>query len=531
MASGLRAYKDELVITDRNGQVIGDVGDALRSVSADWDVDRAGSKGQITVSARGGVLAPNMWVALYRTVIPEEGEIIRHQRSHFRLGRPGFRYTGAREIDTGTPVVEQSASGKDIVDVLASRVLPETFYTPVNGLVMQDVRVLLKMATCGVMGANLVPNGSFEDGATSWLNESSAWIVPQIETDPYWGPTDGVKALTYTFPAGHGFGSQGRYSRIIPVVPGQNRYYISGLSFSEGVRIDHAIHCSFYADPWAYISTNLLSGFANSPAGTWYRHFDVFDVPPGTAFIAFSVISERMADSTGYGWGHWDDIRLGTCTLMPLPDSRFDLPESTATATTRIQTTRGRNFAYDAINGDRLDAIGHHAIFTKQSGALTTRPLRGLEDSEPLRIYGPGSFELLVAPVEIPPGDTAYNHFVALKEDSEDATLSLYAEAVNDNPNDPYSVANTDVNTAPVINVPDAVDQDALQAVVNSAKDRNSTREEISFTILYDPDLTVYDVVEFVDPNHPAALGKWAVQSIADSGHQMTVRGRRVLRG
>lgn len=523
---GIVHIEDEVYVTNRNNE--GGVAIDRVQIQPTWDIDRSGSKGQVSVTADAGVLTPGMWLSTYRTITPERGEIVRFPRGHWHLSRPGITYPGGHEMDTGNVAVMQTASGSDIVDDIAGVVLTEAFYTPVNGHVMNDVRVLAQMATAGIMGPNLVTNGSFENYGTGWTLATSA---PHGGSDGYdqWGaspPASGSRYWWWVTNASAPINTDRYASQDIPIPPGTRYVYASGMAMrlsSDQQDLMVVINGVYHFSP----------AWQRTAYGVWGRRFLVAPVPDGVTSV--TVVAYNQYKVAGPASGEvrfWDDIRLGTCTHMPLPDDRFDLPDSGAIATTRIQTSENKNTLYDAINADRLSAIGMNALATDMSGRLTTQTIRTLANATPKYTFGPNDIELLdMVPPEISAiNELPPNHWRAVKEDPQDADLSMRADSYNNNANDPFSVINSGgIRSAQVITVQDAISQTALQAVADGARDRYSLAETVRFAIMPIRDINVYDIVAIADADMPEINGLWALNSIDASGDYLTITATRAV--
>lgn len=531
--TGIRHYEDEVFITDRNNEVRIPLEGV--DVHPTWDIDRSGSKGQIAVTAHRGGLEENMWIATYRTIVPERGEIIRYPRGHWRLSGVSTSYDGSHEMDTGIPSQPQTARGTDIIDDLAEASLTQTFATPRTGIPMSEVRNLIQLATMGTMGGNLVPNGSFEDEGDGWLIGftggavgSHAWTATGGNDTP-----DGVKVWRTNFTAGTAEnGYTWAFSPYIPV-PTTPYMYFSGQFWSSWF-MSNVLELRFYDSSDNQIDVHRARPSSEQqPDGRWHRDLVVVPIPDNAAtFRVVALTFDRQGGRSSAVF--WDDIRAGSALQMPLPDSRINLPPSSATASTRIQTAENKSIGYDAINADRLSATGHYALHTDMDGRLTTVPIRNLGTTSPKYTFGPDDIEILSDPVDVAgPSRPHYNHFSAVKEAFEEDEESMSAHSYNNNVNDPHSVINVGrVVSAPATTVQDAVDEDALQAVADGARDRYSTQEEIRFSIMPLPDLTVYDVIRIVDADMPKANGDWAMNSIDDTpGGYMAITARRATTG
>lgn len=530
---GIVHIEDEVFITDRDNAVRIPV--ERVEIRPTWDIDRAGSKGQVSVTAEAGVLEPGMWLSTYRTITPERGEIIRYPRGHWHLSRPGIAYPGGHEMATGNVAVMQTASGSDIVDDIAGVSMTEAFYTPPGGHVLSDVVVLAKMATAGILGPNLVPNHSFENDLADWGNAFEGGATGSVAFQPSNPATiavpEGRKVLGPTFNAGAPIGSRFiAYHQNQEIPAGAKYLYFSGLFYGYGYWWTPIVDVRF-RDEVSTVIQDVVTPFTPE-SYSWKRVFMVVPVPDGAFYFRFAIRAETT--SAGAPWGRplWDDIRAGTATMMPLPDDRFNFPPSTAVATTRIQTSAGKSIGYDAINADRLNAIGFNAIATDMDGRLTSQASRTLANATPRYTFGPGDIEIVddVTPEITAIAEKPYNHWRAVKEDFQDASLSMAADSYNNNPNDPFSVINSgSVHSAPVITVQDAVDGAALQAVADAARDRYSLSETVRFAIMPLQELSVYDVVEIADPEMPELNGLWALNSIDASGDYLVITATRAV--
>ena len=530
--NGIIHIHDETYRSDRNGNDL-ELLPGIVSVHPTWDIDRAGSKGQIDVVAESGILEPNMWITTYRTITPERGEIIRYQRGHWRLSSPGIVYDGAVHMDTGASSQQQTAKGYDIIEDIAGAGLTETFYTPIAGNVMQDVSVAVQMATCGIMGPNLAGNSGFESGTSGWSSWGSYALSVSTGTPSVWEPAEGAQSGSQMIPSAAALNVTGGFYRDIPIPAGAQFMYLSALAGFSGdwYGVDPAIQIE-----WRTSSDEISRSYGTAIVNRtrWNRTFFVAAVPPGAVIARIACNYKKVVAAGGTQTQLlWDDIRCGVCTMMPLPDSRIQLPNSTVPATTRIQTMYDMSYGYDAINADRLSAIGHYALSTTMAGELTTMPIRTLANTQPRYTFHAGDRRLLAAPVEIPAlSGSIYNHFRAKKEDFGDGGGSMIAHAYNDNPNDPNSTVITGrVLSAPVVVVQDAVSQDALQAIAERERDRQSVRETIRLITLPLPDLTIYDVIRIDDPSMPKANGLWAMNSIDDTDIGMVITASRAIGG
>ena len=491
----------------------------ITNVDVDWDIDRSGSKARIDIATHKRVLKDGMWVAPYLRITPEVGDIIYQQLGHYRLGLPSTIVDGS--VDTfGDDKVEQSATGGDIVDLLAQAGLPYTFYTPRRGHVMTDVHNLIKMATCGMMGPNLVQNGSFESEGSNWNGPSwtsggsgsVSWDSPAAWTTP-----DGAKVYRPIFstsnPAG-GVGFVATPSSSMIQIPNDAEYmYVSGLKYTATSSMRMYISVRFHDSSGDDLgSSHYAETQRATPVNQWSRQFMVFPVPDqATQIRLFVFVTDTLGGRSSSG--AWDDIRLGTATQMPIPDSRINLPSSNAIASTRIQTTAGNSIGYEAINADRLAAIGHHAIYTDLTGRLTASPSRDLGSATVARTYQEGDYRFIGATEVQRSANNRYNTVTAVKESFEEGVPPMFVTVWNDDPDDPWSVhylGNVRYPNGPLM-VQDAVDTDALESAALATLERATMQHTLRIQVLPDPTLSVHDVIEIVG-GPEEAQGRWLVE-------------------
>lgn len=536
--TGLATIIDEAFITDRNNRDMVPLGDALvaGSVHTDADIDRAGSKRTMEISAQHGALKAGMWIAPFRTIIPEDGPIRRYQRGHYKLGVPGVLYDGSVLMDVGTPASHQTARGLDIIDDICGAPLQFTFYTPVNGRIMYDCVNLIQIATMGRIGPNLVTNGSFESGSSGWVSvpqgsggASLGW-VPGADVRP---APDGTRTALLTTAAGAANGTGGLIYQDVNIPAGTRYMMLSAVAmcalptrYVTRMRIE-------WRNSDGEISRTQTAAFQNGFWGEWQREVVTAAVPTGATFARVVFFVSVTNGGAGYPGDSAviDDVQLRAIQRLPIDRSRINLPRDTTVATTRIQTMQGESIGYQAINADRMTATGHHAINTDLTGVIVTSRLRDADSGIPKRFFGPG--DIVDGVVDMPTVSTDIpNVFIAVKESFEEGVAPMFAFAYNENPTDPYSIHNAEtLRMGNEILVQDAVSQAELQAAADAARDRFSVQETIRFRIHPDYDLTIYDLIAIDDPDMPNANGTWAVESIADDGPLMVIGARRVLGG
>lgn len=526
---GIVHIEDEVFITNRDNSVAVPV--ERVTLKPTWDIDRAGSKGKVAVTADAGVLKPGMWLSTYRTITPERGAIIRFPRGHWHLSRPGIAYPGGHELDSGNVAMQQTASGSDIVDDIAGVLLTDSVYTPVGSNIMRDVKFLIQLATAGILGTNLVKNGGFESNLDDWTREESH---SGISTGGNWTVTftEGVQSGQVLLKAGGTTGQWAELLQTVAIPPGTMCLLIAGFVYRSVSFISGTMHYEWLDSAGSSIS-GVLDVPVFDPYQIWARVWAFVEVPENAVSVRISLRNTLTANTVDNRAVRFDDIQVRTVSMMPLPESRIRLPQSSAAATTRIQTAEGKRIGTDAINADRLNAIGHNAIATDMEGRLTTQPIRTLANATPRYTFGPGEIELvdMVVPEIAAITEKPLNHWQAIKEDFLDANNSIAADSYNNNPNDPFSVANSGIvrSLHPPIMVQDAIDLDALQAVADAARDRYSLSETVTFAIMPLTDINVYDVVEIRDSDMPDINGLWALNSIDASGDYLSVTATRAV--
>lgn len=515
---GSRISHVETVVyeTDRDnsdGVQIPDITD----VSVDWDIDRSGSKSRIDIITHKRVLNDGMWVAPYLRITPEVGDVQYQQMGHYRLQLPSTISDGS--VDTwGDDKIVQEATGSDIVDLLADASLPFTFYTPVGGNVMSDVRALIKIATAGAMTPIPIANHSFEE-TPLWSGWSTGFTNGAggsfLSTPGSAGITvaDGKRAFGITFDTrpvnGYGFALQ-----YVTIPAGTTRLILTGLHLPYNAAYRGMMNLRFYdASNNLIPDATVTSRVEPERSVQWYRAVVVADVPDNAVSVRVYVESRVVAAGAPWARPMWDDIRLYGITNEPLPDSRINLPPSNATASTRIQTTGGNSIGYEAINADRLAAIGHHAIYTDLTGRLTSSPSRDLGSATVARTYQDGDYRFVGATEVQRSANNRYNTVTAVKESFEEGVPPLVVTVWNDDRDDPWSVhhlGNVRYPNGPLM-VQDAVDNDALESAALATLARATMQHTLRIQVMPDPTLTVHDVIE-ITGGPEEARGRWLIE-------------------
>lgn len=488
----------------------------ITNVDVDWDIDRAGSKARIDIATHKRVLKDGMWVAPYLRITPEVGDIIYQQLGHYRLGLPSTIADGSVD-EWGDDKVEQSATGGDIVDLLADASLPFTFYTPVGGNVMSDVYFLIKLATMGAMTPIPIANHSFEADPlwTGWSTGFTNGAGGAFNTTPG-SPgifvADGKVSLGMTFTTrpvgGYGFAWQ-----IVNIPAGVTKLMLSGLHLPYNAAYRGTMTLLFRDANNNQIGSSHRARVDPGRAAQWYRALVVADVPDDAVTVRVYVESRIVSEGAPWARPMWDDIRLFSITGDPVPDSRINLPPSSATASTRIQTTGGNSIGYEAINADRLAAIGHHAIYTDLTGRLTSSPSRDLATATVSRTYGAEDYRLVGAYEVQRSANNRYNTVTAVKESFEEGVPPLFTTVWNDDRDDPWSVhhlGNVRYPNGPLM-VQDAVDNDALESAALATLARATMQHTLRIQVMPDPTLTVHDVIE-ITGGPEEARGRWLIE-------------------
>ena len=512
IVSGANHIELAVYATDRDN-VTRDPLAFITRVEPDWDIDRAGSKGRVSVASHRRVLQDGMWIATYIRIVPEVGEIIEQQTGHFRMDVPSAEFDGSIGMDGGEKVF-QEAVGSDIVDLLASAQLPFTFYTPVNGDVMSDIRYLVKLATMGKVGPNLLTNGGFESGDSGWLasRSSGAGAVSMPTSVPQSNPPEGNRLADFLFNSGRSAGEYLRIYRDVAIPPDTRYLMVSGIANRATSNHDCQLHVQWRDGSGATISTHLAKG-AGIYQG-WTRFMFTGAPPPNAESVRVLPVVITSGAIAGASRSMWDDIQVRTITSEPIPDSRINLPLSVAKATTRIQTTGGNSIGTTAINADRLAAISHHAINATSDGTLTTSPSRTLDDATPSRTYGENDYRFRGLKRIEPSTQNRYNTVTAVKE-SFDGTPPLSVTVWNDDRDDSWSVhhlGNVGPQGGPVM-VQDAVGLADLEAAARAKLALATMQEDLVIRVAPDPALTVYDVI-LIEGGPIELQGRWLVQAL-----------------
>lgn len=502
--------------TDRDNASRIEVGH-ITYAEPDWDIDRAGSKGRLSIGAHRPVLRDGMWVATHLRIIPEVGEIVDVQTGHFRLDMPNESYDGSVSLVDGEERVIQEAVGDDIVRLLADADLPFTFVTPVNGDVMSDVWFLIKLATSGAIGKNLLTNGGFESGDSGWLTSRSpgAGAVTMPTSVPQSQPPEGLRLADFLFSGGRSSGDYLRIYRDVAIPPDTRYLMVSGITNRLTSSHDCQLHIQWLNASGSTISTHLAKGAAAYQG--WTRFMFTGAPPDGAVSIRIRptiVTTAAIADASR---SLWDDIQVRQITSEPIPDGRINLSLSTALATTRIQTTGGQKIGPAAINADRLAAISHHAINATFDGTLTSSPSRDLASTTAVRTYTENDYRFRSLPREIRRSpQNRFNTVTAVKESFEDGVAPLVVTVFNDDPTDAWSVHHLGNVGRPggSLQIPDAVDTSALEAAARAELSRATMQEELILTVAPDPELTVYDVIEITGGPEPLQ-GRWLIQALS----------------
>ncbi len=533
--SGVFTIEASVYKTDRLNETREDISRYLTHLGINGDVDRSGPKLECTLTTWRDVIDDGDWIAPYLTYEPETGDAVIAQMGHYLLDPPEVEYDG-------TETAYASSTGVDILELLNTATLPVTFYTPPGGNLMQDVRLLIQMATRGYVGANMVSNASFEAESngtlTSWSNNgtfagggtgSIGWLPGGTADIP-----SGERVWSVNFNPSQPAGSSASVYQDITLpshLIGQ-RVWVSGLWLPGSNNHRGILSVDFYDASNALIAgKSIRTPEIMRPINQWNREHAQGLVPENAVRARLRVM---VKDALG-GFGasqrsSWDDIAFHTITGEPLPDSRVALPMESIKATTRIQSEFGTSYLV-AID-DRLRAAGYHELMTTMDGRLTARKLTELAQDAVARTYGPENSQVMdVVRVERDISDR-YNMVTAIKEDVS-AGLFLSTVVVNRNPADPWSIYGPKGQVPVEITVQDAVNIEALEAAANEHLARAMEREILTFGTLPDPTLTLHDVIEMDADNRTS--GRWGVTWIewgtSEADPLVRIGARRTLRG
>lgn len=532
--SSIFAIEPRVFKTDKLNEAREEITRWVDRLEVDGDIDRTASKLMLSIETFREVIADGDWIAPYLVVTPETGEASETQMGHYRLEPTAVTYS-----ETGAELTH--GVGGDILDSLAASVLPATFYTPKGGNVLQDVMMLIQMATRGRVGINLIQNPSFEQESggnlTGWANngtfsgggsgtiqwQPTGYDVPS--GDRVWGPTFNASP-----PAG-AYASV-RQDIAIPSSMIGSMMWLSGMWLPA--HRDHRGYLQvdyFDASDVQIPGASLRTPLAIRTPLRWTREQAAGVIPENaTKARVIVVVMDSAGGASSPRRSSWDDITFQVISGEPLPANRISLPADDVVASSRIQSVAGTSYL-KAIN-DRLAAGGYHALFTTMDGRLTTRKNRVVAIDTATRTYSDGDYRI-VEDIQIEvDASNRYNTVIAIKEDVQSGT-AMAAEAYNDNPNDPWNIYGDMGTVTNVITVTDAVDAAALQASADAELARASMQESIALSVLPDSELMVHDVIQMLTPGR--IEGKWAVEYLR-WGMRMEdplveIRARRTLGG
>lgn len=508
--SGLHLVETKIHKSDMYGNIGDEITGEVVAAGITSDLDRAGSKTHIDITAVGAanLLPAGSWVTPVQGISREGEGTIKVQRGVFELGQPEVESAGVRFI--------VSNSGRDIVDLLARSALLDTFYTPVGGYVMGDVELAIRMLGITSMGPNLLPNGSFEDNLTGWAgphHTSGGSGTYQSVIPQYPAPDGGKQFALYVPPLAPSGARTYIYQDITSLPPGANRLFTSAVSFRFNVNEHAEVWAEFRNASGARIRLDRLR-FTDAPAWAYQRLAMVSDVPEGTITVRVYAMIDRDVEGQPSTRSAIDDIQVRPCTGDLLPASMLAMPPSTAKATSRIQhLTSDARLA--AVN-DRLSAISMMAVNATSDSKYTSRMSRDPNKDASVRQYEIEKDIRITGDIQTWRNTSnKYNRVFAVKEDYTEGTV-MTAIAENKDLDDPWNIYRS-VLTPRRIDVRDAVDVATLQIAADQELAKASMQESVSFSIVPDPTLTVYDIIEITGPDTNPAIGKWAIESI-DSG-------------
>ena len=481
----------------------------ITSAHVDADIDRAGPKGRIELSAsRPDVLPPDAWIAPYLDVIPETGESQSAQMGLYQLGEPRIAWDGI-----GGGLADNS--GEDIIALLDRATLTEAQTTERAVMVMPDIRAAIEYATLASAGRNLITNGTFDAGYTGWptrSSDASGWVGSDVIRGPGLVRPRGTSSYQVTFSNGNPSGGY-RYimSQYYPVPQGETHLWLSAYSYSETWALTGRMEVRFYDEANTEIAPRIGGAYIPTmPVGTWQERHAMGAIPDGAVQFRVLLLARSETDFyTDYRW-HWNGLEVRAVRGTPL--TRHTLPDDTRVASTAISHKAGTRWL-ERIN-DLLTAIGYHALTATPDGRPTSRPQRDTRTDTPSRIYTLGTDSRITGEIVTDQSRTnLYNRVVAVKEDFQTGS-ALVAVASNDDPDHPWSTVNKGpISPTEPLTVSEAVDQDALQALADAKLARASMQENIHLSLLPDPTLGVHDIIQLDGTGGPAA-GKWAVESI-----------------
>lgn len=481
---------------DRDNTLWEDITSSVSAIGVEHDIDRAGPKSQVSLTLTDArVAGTGDWVAPFVEIVPEIGDVVSAQRGLYQLDDPTVTFSG---VGTAT----SQASGTDMVRIYERTVLQAAQITPTNARMDAELRFALEAATTGRWGADLVVNGSFEEGdavsATGWTFSSYNGAVTPADS----------RSATVVAHRGHSYSigmdasspmNAGVYAystAFITVPAGRPLMLLEGF-IAPGTGI---LNAWFHVEEWDATTHLGNSGPSNvvtlASAGdydVWERSWRVFRPRANATRLRVTFHAQLVVTGlTGAKAMRFDKVTLRTIATAPV--TRFSLPAISSVSSSAISHNAGATWL-QRIN-DLTAAVAHHALLSMPDGSVTTRPQRDPRTDTPKRVYTIGEDARIVGDISTTRSVTGFrNVVVAIKEDYETGT-AMVAVARNDNPAHPWSTVNYGEVAGMPITVSDAVDQTALQAIANAELAKASMQESITLSVLPDPELTLHDVIE-----------------------------------
>lgn len=494
--------------SDMAGNEYEEITDKIIDCRITSDIDRAGSKNRVQVTAVGqpDFLDVGSWISVRQDIGREGNGRQSVRRGVFELEQP--------ELVSKRDTFEIQNSGSDLVDLLARSACLNTFYTPAGGLQLADAWMAIRMAGIASMGANLTSNGGFEDGVTGWntgWNNGGATSSADAPTSVAFSIPEGkaVGRVQYTSSAVAGH-YRNPYTDVTIPTSAQS-IYVSGLLWKGHADIRVRLFCEFRNASGQVLAPIYDDEIDTRIAEKWHNAMMVLPVPAGATIARVGVETYVVVTTYTDMSVHMDDIRCGECIGSLLPANLIEFPESSTGAITRIQHV-ATDTRLASVN-DRLAGLGYMAVNATPNSRFTTRTSRDITNDSPARTYTLGADARMIGEIRMARNAGGmYNRVFAVKEDFESGT-SMIAMAENRDPADKWSIHYRSISPL-IIQVTDAVSQAALQAVADAALLQATVQESIVLDVVPDGDISVYDIMEVIASEGHPANGRWAIENI-----------------
>lgn len=533
--SSVYRIEPRVYLATRENETQSDITAWVSSISVDHDIDFSGPKSKVSLGLTDAAIAgAGDWIAPYVQITPEIGDIISAQRGLFQLDEPTITNTG---IGPSTA----RGDGTDIVRLFERTVLQEPQETPKGCRIDSEVRFAIEASATGGWGSDLAPNGDFEawDSATvptSWSQASGGSpTATTFSTDKNWfvsGSTSYLVGVREDSPVDAYAYS---FSTLIPIPAGARYILVQGfVAFASSMITASVIAMEVNAAGSTIVWHNppRLSTDTTGGYDTWQRSWVIFTPHPDATHFRVRVntwLRQQNTSGTGFKNARFDRVSARVVQFPLL--TRHAIPAFSAVSSTVIGEQAGVSWL-ERIN-NLLQAAAHHGVYALPDGRPTSRRQRDPRTDTPTRIFTIGEDARVVGDIVTTRAVTEFcNVVVAIKEDYETGT-ALVAIARNDDPTHRWSTVNYgEVAKRPALMVSDAVGQEELQALADAELAKSSMQEAVSLTVLPDPGMTVYDVIEIAGTDG-AERGRWAIEGMREGLTSdeplLLIEARRIL--